>query len=112
VDDEKGPRAPLQLSHWILPNGEAAVQVAGELEISTADAVYQYVKKIIDRHPGPVVVSLAGVGFCDARGLRALVRMANYAEQACCPFRVTSPSPRLTRLMQITGLDQKFLAAS
>jgi anti-sigma B factor antagonist len=112
VSDEKGPQAPLQLSMTILPSGEAAVEVGGELEISTADALYRYVKKVIDRHQGPVVVSLAGVGFCDARGLRALVLMANYAEQASCPFRVTSASARLTRLMQITGLDRKFLAAS
>ena len=61
---------------------------------------------------GPVVVSLAGVRFCDARGLYALVRMAHYAQRADCPFRVTSPSPRLTRLMQITGLGETFLAAS
>jgi anti-anti-sigma regulatory factor len=38
--------------------------------------------------------------------------MARYAEQAGCPFRVTSPSPRLARLMQITGLGGTFLAAS
>jgi anti-anti-sigma factor len=111
VNDEKGPQAPLQLSHQILPNGETAVEIGGELDIGTADRAYLYVRKIIDRHPGPVAVSLARVGFCDARGLRALVRMANYAELACCPFRVTSPSARLIRLMRITGLDEKFLAS-
>jgi anti-anti-sigma factor len=57
-----------------------------------------------------VVVGLAGVSFCDARGLRALVRMANCADQANRPFRVTSPSPRLTKLLRMTDLDTKFLA--
>lgn len=112
VDQEKDPQPPLELSHRVLETGEAAVDIDGELDVATADAAFCYVRKIIDDRTGPVVVSLAGVRFCDARGLYALVRMAHYAEQADCPFRVTEPSPRLTRLMQITGLDETFLAAS
>ena len=111
VNQEKDPPTPLELSHRILPTGEAAVEIAGELDMDTADQAFRYVQKIIDRHRGPIVVSLAGVRFCDARGLRALVRMANRADEADCPFRVTSPSPRLTTLMRITGLDRKFLVA-
>ena len=109
VNQEKAPPTPLELSHRILPTGEAAVEIGGELDLDTADQAFRYVQAIINRHPGPVVVSLAGVSFCDARGLRALVRMANYADQADCPFQVTSPSPRLTKLMRMTGLDGKFL---
>ena len=36
--------------------------------------------------------------------------MANYADQANLPFRVTSPSPRLAKLIRMAGLDGKFLA--
>jgi anti-sigma B factor antagonist len=67
--------------------------------------------RVIDSHRGPVSVSLAGLRFCDAQGLRALLRMASYAEQAGAPFRVTSPTPMLTRLLRITGLSRKFLVA-
>ena len=112
VNQEKGPPTPLELSHRILPTGEAAVELGGELDMDTADAAFGYVRKVIDHRGGPVVVGLAGVRFCDARGLHALVRMAHYAERADCPFRVTSPSPRLTQLMRITGLGERFLAAS
>jgi anti-sigma B factor antagonist len=112
VDQEKDPQPPLELSHRVLDTGGAAVELGGELDVATADAAFGYVSEIIDHLGGPVVVSLAGVRFCDARGLYALVRMARYAEQADCPFRVTSPSPRLTRLMQITGLGGTFPAAS
>jgi anti-sigma B factor antagonist len=111
VNQEKGPPTPLELSHRILPTGEAAVEIGGELDMDTADQAFSYVQQIINRHCGPVVVSLAEVSFCDARGLRALVRMANYADQANCPFRVTSPGQRLTKLMRMTGLDEKFPAA-
>ena len=112
VDQEKDPQPPLELSHRVLDAGGAAVELGGELDVATADAAFGYVSEIIDHLGGPVVVSLAGVRFCDARGLHALVRMARHAEQANCPFRVTSPSPRLAKLMQITGLGETFLAAS
>jgi anti-anti-sigma factor len=111
VNAENGPQKPIQLSHRVLPNGETAVEIVGELDIGTADKAFRYVQKIINRRRGPVVVSLAEVRFCDARGLRTLVRMADYAELSDCQFRVTAPSPRLARLMQITGLDHKLLAA-
>ena len=109
MNQGKGPPTPLELSHRILRTGEAAVEIVGELDMDTADKAFRYVQKIINRHRGPIVVSLAGVTFCDARGLHALVRMANHAQQADCLFRVTSPSPRLTKLLRMTGLDSKFL---
>ena len=112
VDQEKDPQPPLVLSHRVLDAGGAAVEIGGELDVATADAAFGYVRQIIDDRGGPVVVSLAGVRFCDARGLHALVRMSHHAQEADCPFRVTSPGPRLTRLMQITGLGETFLAAS
>jgi len=111
VNQEKGPQTPLQLSDRVLQTGEAAVEIGGELDTVTAGTAFRYVQKIINRHRGPVVVSLAGVHFCDAAGLSALVRMAKHAEQADCPFLVTSPSPMLTKLMRMTGLDRKLLAA-
>lgn len=111
MSQETSPQAPLQLSHRVLPTGEAAVDISGELDVATADAAFSYVQEIINSHCGPVAVSLAGVRFCDARGLHALVRMAQHAEQAGYPFHVTSPSPMLTRLMRITGLGPEFLPA-
>jgi anti-sigma B factor antagonist len=112
VDQEKDPQLPLELSHRVLETGGAAVEIGGELAVATADAAFGYVREIIDRCGGPVVVNLAGVRFCDARGLHALVRMSHHAQRANCRFLVTSPSPRLTRLMKITGLGETFLAAS
>jgi hypothetical protein len=37
--------------------------------------------------------------------------MAGYAEQKGCPFRLASPSGSLVKIMRITGLDRRFLAA-
>ena len=112
VNEESGPPMTIRLSHRALPTGEAAVEIGGELDVGTADTAFRYVKEVIECHRGPVVVSLAAVNFCDVPGLGALVRMANCAEQAGCAFLVTSPSPMLTRLIRMTGLDRKLLPAS
>ena len=101
--------ALLKLSHRALPTGEAVVDFGGELDIATAEAAVRYVRQVIDRHRGLVIVDLTGLRFCDARGLNALLRMARYAERAACPFRLASPSPSLVKIMRITGLDRRFL---
>jgi anti-anti-sigma regulatory factor len=38
--------------------------------------------------------------------------MSHHAQRTGCRFLVTSPSSRLTKLIQITGLADTFLAAS
>jgi anti-sigma B factor antagonist len=103
--------APMELRHRTCPTGEAVVDLGGELDILSAELAVRYVRDVIDRHRGPVMVNLTALAFCDARGLAALVRMAGYAEQKGCPFRLASPSPSLVKLMRITGLDRRFLAS-
>ena len=107
-DDPLGT-APLELSHRICPTAGAVVDFGGELDIASAEVAVSYVRDVIDRHLGPVMVNLTALEFCDARGLAALVRMADYAEQKGCPFRLASPSQSLVKIMRITGLDRRFL---
>jgi anti-anti-sigma factor len=108
--DPRGPAA-LELSHRIRGADEAVVYLDGELDIASAERAVSYVRDVIDHRRGPVIVNLAALAFCDARGLAALVRMARYVEQSDCPFQVTSPSPSLVKIMRITGLDRRFLAS-
>ena len=104
--------ASLELSHRILPTGEAVAVIGGELDIATADAAVRYVTQVIDPHHGPVIVDLTALRFCDAGGLSALLRIALYAEQGDHKFTVTSPSPWLVKLLRITALDRKLLGAT
>ncbi len=92
-----------------MPTGEAIADIGGELDMATADFAVRYVRLVIDRYGGPLIVYLAGLAFCDAQGLSALLRMATYAERAGSPFRLASPRPSLVKIMQITGLDRRFL---
>lgn len=107
-DDVHGAE-PLELSHWISRAGEAIVRFGGELDLLSAEVAVSYVMDVIDRHSGPVTADVSALAFCDVRGLAALVRMAGYAEQAGCPFRLASPNPSLVKIMRITGLYHRLL---
>ena len=100
--------APLKLSHRISAAGEAIVVIDGELDIATTDLAVSYVKQVIDQHRGPVIADLAGLSFCDAQGLSALLRMAGHAHRAGCSFQLASPSPSLVKILRMTGLDRRF----
>jgi anti-anti-sigma factor len=107
--DGQPEATPLDLGHRVRPAGGAVVDIGGELDIATAEMAVRYVRNVVDHYPGPVIVRLAAVRFCDARGLSALLRMAGYAERAGCPFRLASPSPSVARIIRMTGLDRRFL---
>lgn len=87
------------------------MDLGGELDIVSAETAVSYVRAVIDHCGGPVVVDLTALVFCDARGLGALVRMADYAGRAGCEFRLASPRLSLVKIMRITGLDRRLLAS-
>jgi len=106
----------LTLSCRISPTGQATVTFAGELDAASADQLdaasadqaCQYVREAIDALGGQVLLDMAGLSFCDARGLGALVRMSRHAGQAGSSLRLVAPPPRLMKLIRITGLDDKL----
>lgn len=88
--------------------GDTTLTFAGELDAASADQAYRYVRDTIDTRGGPVVLDVAGLSFCDARGLGALLRMSSHARQAGSSLHLLTPPPQLVRLMQITGLDEEL----
>jgi anti-sigma B factor antagonist len=96
----------LRLTCEITAGSKALVTLSGELDIASSDSAFGCVPDVIDRHHVPVILDMAGLTFCDARGLGTLVRMSNYAGKAGCPLQPASPDPRLLQIMRITGLDR------
>ena len=111
AEDDVQESVPLEMSHRVCASGEVVVDLGGELDIVSADVVVSYVREVIDRCPGPVVVDLTALAFCDARGLGALLRMAGYAEQAEGELKLISPRSSPVKIIRITGLDSRFLAS-
>jgi anti-sigma B factor antagonist len=64
------------------PGGTAPVR--GELDLATADSLAERGCAAIGRRARVLLFDLAGVSFCYARGLSALVRIANHADRGGC----------------------------
>ena len=107
--DAARPGEPLSLS-FSRALSEVVVTFTGELDIASAEQAFGYVRDVIDRHGTLVVLDLASLSFCDARGLGALVRMNRYAGQAGCALRLMSPRPLLLEIMRLTNLDRELMA--
>ena len=100
----------LTLSCLISQAGQTTVTFAGELDAASADQAYDYVRDAIDAHGGPVLLNMAGLSFCDARGLGALARMSRHAGQAGSCLHLVAPPPRLVKIICITGLQDTLPA--
>jgi len=98
----------LTLSCLISQTGQTTVTFAGELDYASADQAYGYVRDAIDAHGGQVLLDVAGLSFCDARGLGALARMSSQAGQAGCSMHLMAPPSLLRKIIRITGLEDKL----
>ncbi len=56
----------------------------------------------------PVKVDLAGVGYADSTGLRALVLLQRQVRDAGAEFTLIAPSEPVRRIFRSTGLSQVF----
>lgn len=83
------------------------VEITGELDIATAGLLDGHLHDVITSHgPTRIVLDLSGLTFCDASGLRVLVR-AHHAARRChgrlhlvCPRGLTRYLLRITRLSE------------
>jgi anti-sigma B factor antagonist len=98
----------LTLSCRIGQTGQATVTFAGELDYASADQAYDYVRGVIDAHGGQVLLDVAVLSFCDARGLGAFARMGRHAGQAGSSLHLVAPPPRLMKIIRITGLEDEL----
>lgn len=99
--------AQLELTRRTGNDGQVVIALSGELDIVTAEKAYTYVCDVIDQGARPVDMDLAGLTFCDARGLAVMARMARHAEHAGCQLRLTATLPRVLKIMRITGFDRQ-----
>lgn len=89
--------------------GQVVLILRGEIDISVADDISEAVALALswpDCHT--LEVDLSEVGFIDSTGLGALIAARNKATSISKAFRVRSPSDRVQRVFDISGLGQVF----
>lgn len=101
--------AQLELGFQRTADGQAMVNMRGELDIATAEQAHAYLRRVLDgEKKGKVILNLADLTFCDAAGLGVLAKVAGHARRTGRTLRVTAARPSLVRIMRITGMDEAF----
>jgi anti-anti-sigma factor len=86
--------------------GTATLTLAGEIDLVTSTRLNRELDAVLDTVPPPVrmVVDLAAVGFMDTTGVAILLKARRRSLELGCRFVVSSTSPAIAQLFEITGL--------
>jgi anti-sigma B factor antagonist len=108
-DDVEPSQAELLRIDARYEGADAIITVAGELDHSTAARFLACIREALDTQPRSIVVDGHGLTFTDSSGLEALLRARGVAQDAGVAFRVSSPSPKLRRFIELTGTKDYLL---
>jgi anti-anti-sigma factor len=116
-DDGRRPHttAPPQPPHSHLSIAESTtgtrhtLRLDGELDMASVTELYTAISRLalVARE---IVLDLSKLTFMDSSGLRMLLGVRTRCERNRCKLVVTSPSPEVRRLMEVTGLAAPMLA--
>ena len=89
----------------------ALVMLAGEADLVSEQALQEVLQQAVDTGARSVVVDMALVSFCDARGLGRLVATSRDLRESGRELSLSAAPPALRRLFQITGLTAALRVA-
>ena len=84
------------------PAGDPMITLAGELDISNADAFREIVEKVVEGRPGRLVFDLSQLAFMDSSGIAVMVYAANNVEG----IELRHASAIIRRVVEATGLSE------
>jgi anti-anti-sigma factor len=84
------------------------VEVAGEIDLLTADLLAEHLDAATARAEPDVLVDLRRVDFFDCSGLRALCRAEARAGRRGGRLRIVCVDPGIRRLLRVAGLLGRF----
>jgi anti-anti-sigma factor len=108
-DDLQGLQPELLRVDATYDGAEATITVAGELDVSTAGRFVACVRDALETHRRLITVDARALEFSDSSGLAALLRARGLAHDVGVAFRISSPSPKLRRLVEVSGTQDYLL---
>ena len=84
------------------------LMLSGELDISTAISLELELQAAELRRPPVLVLDLAELRFMGVSGLRSILDAARRARRDGRHFVVTNPVPHISRLFELTAIDQSL----
>jgi anti-sigma B factor antagonist len=85
--------------------GGVVIVAEGELDLVGAPAL---AAALPDGGADAVIIDMAGVGFMDSSGLRALLDARQTSLEAGRSFAIARPSPAVVRVLELVDLAREF----
>lgn len=93
-----------------VPHGCTTVKLRGDLDIASAPELREQLLVLLDRRtPSCLIVDLAELDFIDSSGAAVLVNTDRRARLLGCTLALVAPQAAVSRVLQISGLDQHFV---
>src|SRR5689334_3388938 len=92
------------LVHTAHDGDTATVVVSGEIDLATSTRLNRELDDALDARPTRLRLDLSDVAFMDTTGVAVLLKGRRRALEQDCRLTVSSSSPTITRLLEITGL--------
>jgi anti-anti-sigma factor len=88
--------------------GCAVVVAIGELDLAGARRVLDRMDRLVSEGRDRIVLDMAGVAFCGAQAMSALVRTRARAQRSGGWLRLAAVPPHVRRVFERTDLDRLF----
>lgn len=94
------------------PSGVPVLRVGGEIDVASAPEFHAAVSDLIGQGAKVVIVDMSDVSFIDSTGLGVLVSAEIEMREEGIDLRLVVTRPQITRLLELTGLDEVFTVLS
>ena len=90
-------------------DGQTVVRLVGELDIARVDDAEAQVRPALaDGGPGPIIIDLSELEFCDSSGIRLLLQFEIAAADCGREVFLRQPAPVLRRVIEALGLESEL----
>jgi anti-anti-sigma factor len=93
-----------------LKGDTARVFLTGDLDVDTAPAAIEAIRRALALQPARIVIDLDAVTFLDSTGIHAIVTGYHDAVQFGVGFAIGPAPPRVARVLELTGLSDVLAA--
>jgi anti-anti-sigma factor len=83
------------------------ITVECDLDVSTLPVLTRHLARVLEQRPRTLALDLAGVSFLDCAAAHAIAEAARALPGRPRPV-LLRPSPAVSRLLSLTGLDREF----
>lgn len=99
----------LTITETATDEGTRILVLTGSVDLASKPALADAGRVALLEHGArQLMLDLAGVSFIDSSGLGALIELAGLAADRSCTFALRSPSRRVQRVLDLTGLTDTW----